>query len=65
MPLTDDNGNKWKPYVMGYHTDEGFFSTIIYAVSAEHAQLIIEEVRHTAHYVGEPVTVSVKKRKPE
>jgi hypothetical protein len=52
MIIKDDKGNEWKPFIAGYETDEGLRTCIIYAVSAEHAELVIEDLRRTAKLVG-------------
>lgn len=52
MILKDDKGNEWKPFIAGYVTDEGLRTCIVYAVSAEHAELVIEDLRRTAKLVG-------------
>ena len=52
MIIKDEKGNEWKPFIAGYETDEGLRTCIIYAVSAEHAELVIEDLRRTAKLVG-------------
>lgn len=52
MILKDNKGNEWKPFVAGYDTDEGLRTCIVYAISAEHAELVIEDLRRTARLVG-------------
>jgi len=52
MKFKDDKGIEWKPFVAGYVTDEGLRTCIIYAISAEHAELVIEDLRRTARLVG-------------
>lgn len=52
LVLKDSEGNKWEPFIMGYETDEGLFSTLVYATSQEHALLIIEDIRQSAVLIG-------------
>jgi hypothetical protein len=52
MIIKDDKGNAWKPFIAGFITDEGLRTCIIYAISAEHAELVIEDLRRTARLVG-------------
>jgi hypothetical protein len=52
MIIKDKKGNEWKPFIAGYETDEGLRTCIVYAVSAEHAELVIEDLRRTARLVG-------------
>ena len=52
MKFKDDKGMEWKPFVAGYVTDEGLRTCIVYAISAEHAELVIEDLRRTARLVG-------------
>lgn len=55
MKAVIKDGVEWRPFVMGYKTDEGNFTSIFYAVSPEHARLIIQDIRDTAELVGEVV----------
>jgi len=55
MNRVDEEGNVWKPFVVGYETSEGPRLTFVYAISAEHAQLVIEDLRSSARLVGEVV----------
>jgi hypothetical protein len=52
MNITDSKGNEWKPFIAGYDTDEGVRTCIVYAISSEHAELVIEDLRRTARLVG-------------
>jgi hypothetical protein len=55
MKAVIKDGVEWRPFVMGYKTDEGNFTSIFYAVSPEHARLIIQDIRDTVELVGEVV----------
>lgn len=46
---------KWKPYSIEFESPEGKFVFTIYAISFEHAQLLIEDIRQTLKLSGELV----------
>lgn len=50
-PVVD--GRTWRLFGLEYSTADGDFSTFIYALSAEHAAAIVEEMRQTARLGGE------------
>jgi len=52
-PIKDNEGKVWKPYVMGYETENTKFVSIFYAISKEHAALVIEDIKDNAVLVGE------------
>ena len=52
MIIKDTKGNEWKPFIAGYDTDEGIRTCVVYAISADHAELVIEDLRRTARLVG-------------
>jgi hypothetical protein len=52
-PLKDKEGKVWKPYLMGYETENAKFVSIFYAISKEHAALVVEDIKDTAILVGE------------
>jgi hypothetical protein len=54
-PLKDKEGKVWKPYLMGYETENAKFISIFYAISKEHAALVIQDIKDSAILVGEVV----------
>lgn len=57
---TDAKGRTWKPYLVSYQSDgacgeEADFSVTIYAVSPEHAALVVQDLRHSATLSGQLV----------
>jgi len=52
-PIKDNEGKVWKPYVMGYETENTKFLIIFYAISKEHAVLVLEDIKDNAVLVGE------------
>jgi hypothetical protein len=55
--LKDNKGNTWNPYVLGYESEGMNFGIIFYAISKEHASLVLEDIKDTGQLVGE-----IKKR---
>lgn len=55
---TEVGGVRWGLYAVAFDTAEGSFVTYIYAVSAEHASHVVEELRATARLAGQVVEVS-------
>lgn len=54
MPLTTVvDGRTWRLFDVLYTTADGEFSTYIYALSFEHAALLVEELRQTARLGGQ------------
>ncbi len=54
MPLTVRvEGRDWHLFDVRYDTADGPFSTYIYAISAEHAEAIVLELRETARIGGQ------------
>ena len=51
--ITDNKGNVWKPYVLGYQTENTNFGIIFYAISKEHAALVVDDIKDTALLIGE------------
>ena len=51
--ITDSKGNVWKPYVLGYETENTKFGIIFYAISKEHAALVVDDIKDTALLLGE------------
>jgi hypothetical protein len=59
-PLSARDGRyNWKPHIVYFDTAEGLFTVHIYALSAEHAAAIVEEMKATAR-LGEPVLEVVR-----
>jgi hypothetical protein len=59
---TDPQGRVWRPYSVEFRSQdsavghiEGRFSFTIHAVSAEHAHLLVQDLRETAVLAGELV----------
>ena len=50
---TDEAGREWKPFAMSYSTPEGMFSLTFYAISFEHAHMVLDEIKQTAKLDGE------------
>lgn len=46
------NGRDWFLYGVDFKTHDGTFSTYIYAISDEHAQMVVQELRETATLAG-------------
>lgn len=53
MNIKDPKGNVWKPYVMLYESEGTNFGSIFYAISREHAQLVLDDIKETAILGGE------------
>lgn len=54
MPLTVHvDGRDWHLFDVQYQTADGPFSTYIYAISSEHAEAIVLELRETARVGGQ------------
>jgi hypothetical protein len=47
---------KWMPYAIHFDTPEGTFQCSIHAISFEHAELMLQELKDTARVVGEILT---------
>jgi len=58
--LKDNKGNTWSPYVLGYESEGMHFGIVFYAISKEHASLVLEDIKDTGQLVGE-----IKKRPSE
>jgi hypothetical protein len=43
-----ENGKTWFLYAFDYTTADGVFSSRFYAISDEHAQLVLQEIKETA-----------------
>lgn len=55
LPLThvDAKGLVWKLFSVEFDSPEGTFSTYLYAISWEHAQLQLDALRETGRVFGE------------
>jgi hypothetical protein len=51
--IKDSKGNTWKPYVMGYEAEGCKFGSVFYAISKEHASLVLQDIKETAFLLGE------------
>lgn len=49
---TTVNGRRWQLYGVDYETPDGKFSFYIYALSWEHAEMLVTEIRETATLYG-------------
>lgn len=52
---TTIDGRQWHEYAVDYDTPEGQFRTSIFAVSHEHAQLMLADLKATATVAGQIV----------
>ncbi len=50
-----ENGMIWHEFSVEFETLEGLFSFSIFALSAEHASYMLEELKETAHVSGQVV----------
>ena len=54
QPITVSvDGRYWHLFEVEFDTAEGKFSTHIYAISAEHASHVVEELKATARLAGQ------------
>lgn len=53
--FTDAQGRVWHPYAIEYDTPDGAFSTYIYAISDEHAQMMCADLRESARVTGQVI----------
>jgi hypothetical protein len=49
------SGRKWLLFDLEFDTADGKFSTYIYALSHEHAEMILAELKATARVAGQVV----------
>ena len=54
---TDEKGFEWKPYSIEFESADGTFCFEIWAISFEHAELLIQDIRQTAKLSGEIIGV--------
>jgi len=47
------NGRVWKLYDVNYETSDGKFSFSIYAISSEHAEAMLDDIKSNAYISGE------------
>jgi len=43
----------WKPFEVQFRSADGVFSFRVYAISHEHAELIVQDIKDTANVFGE------------
>lgn len=48
-----EGGREWKLFLIDFTTADGEFSTYIYALSFEHANYLVEELRNSARVAGQ------------
>lgn len=60
-PLVD--GRRWNCYAVEFQTADGVFTTYIYALSDDHAAMVLDELKSTAKVMGQ-VVQSVGGAKP-
>jgi hypothetical protein len=54
LPIrTTVDGRVWRLYLISYETVDGVFATHIYALSHEHAEILLDELKQTAKVLGE------------
>ncbi len=46
-PHTDPQGRVWYPYALQYRADGMTFAVTVYALSGEHAECILEDIKET------------------
>ncbi len=51
------NGKEWYLFSVDYDTADGKFTTYIYALSLEHAFMLVEEMKQTARVGGQVLDV--------
>lgn len=51
------NGRTWYLFSIDYDTADGKFATYIYALSLEHAQMIVQEMRQSSRVGGQVLDV--------
>lgn len=58
QPRVNVNGREWALYGVEYKTADGTFITYVYAISDEHAAMVVEELRESATVMGRSEGVS-------
>ena len=49
----DPQGFAWRPFAVEYQSDDRTFGVVIYALSIEHARLVLDDLKETATVSGE------------
>jgi len=49
-------GKSWRLYTYDFQTPDGLFVGYLYAISAEHAVALIEDMKESAVYSGEIIS---------
>ena len=57
------NGREWYLFSIEYDTADGMFSTYIYALSFEHAHMILGEMKQTARISGQVLDIQNSQEK--
>ncbi len=52
-PTIQVQGRTWRLFAIDYDTADGKFSTYIYALSWEHAHMMLDELKQTARIGGQ------------
>lgn len=53
LPLeVEHDGRNWTLYVYEYDSDDGLFGGYLYALSDEHAEMILMELKESARILG-------------
>lgn len=50
-----ENGVKWYPFNLSFKSDEGVFEVTLYAVSFEHAECLLEDLKSTGKIVSQTI----------
>lgn len=53
LTYTDGKGRLWKTYTFSYDSPDGIFSFTLMAISHEHAELLLENLKESARLDGE------------
>lgn len=56
MAYTDYRGYSWDEYSIKFESPEGTFTTSIFAISFEHAELQLQAIKETGKIVGKLVS---------
>ena len=54
-PTVHVNGREWHLFTVDYQTADGNFATYIYALSFEHAVMMLDELKQTARVAAQVV----------
>lgn len=53
LVYVDEKRREWRPYAVDFESPDGVFSTYLYAISFEHAQLQLDALKETGRLGGE------------